>query len=225
MDHYIAHDKMYVSTDCIIFGFDEGVLKLLVFKRRVDPLKGDWSLIGSFVKRNENVDKAAKRVLKEITGLDDIYMEQLKVYGHAKRDPGYRCVSIGQYALIRIDDHDKALVEKHGAKWYEFAQLPKLVLDHNVMVKDALEALRKKATYQSIGSELLPEKFTIPQLQRLYEVIYQKTIDPRNFRKKIMSFKILDQLDEKDMSTSKRGAYLYKFNQNIARSYKNVFKF
>jgi len=225
MDFYKDNDKMYISTDCIIFGFDAGVLKLLIFKRRVAPFKGEWSLIGSFVKLNEDVDVAAKRVLKDITGLDNIYMEQLKTYGSAQRDPGYRCVSVGQYALIRISEHDKELVEKHGAEWYDFSKLPKLVLDHDIMVKEALEALRFKASFQPIGFELLPEKFTIPQLQQLYEAIYQKEIDPRNFRKKIMSFNILEQLDEKDKSTSKRGAYLYKFNRNTAKTYKNVFKF
>ena len=211
-DFYSKNDKMYVATDCIIFGFDEGKLKLLIFKRRVEPLKNSWSLIGSFVKLNEDVAQAAKRVLKEITGLGNVFMEELKSYGKAERDPGYRSISIGQYALIRLDDYDKKLVKKHGAHWYEIDKVPTLVLDHNQMVEDALERLKRKARYKPIGFELLPEKFTIPQLQQLYEAIYQKDLDARNFRKKVLSLNVLVKLDEKDKSTSRRGAFLYKFD-------------
>lgn len=211
-DFYAPQDKMYVATDCIIFGFEDGKLKLLVFKRRVEPLMGEWSLIGSFVKLNEDVDEAAQRVLEEITGLKNIFMEQLKSYGAANRDPGYRCVSIGQYALIRINDYDKELVEKHGAHWYDIDELPNLVLDHNQMVIDALEKLKQKARYQPLGFELLPEKFTIPQLQQLYEAIYQKELDARNFRKKALSNNVLIKLEEKDKTSSRRGAFLYKFD-------------
>lgn len=211
-DFYAPQDKMYVATDCIIFGFEDGRLKLLVFKRRVEPLMGEWSLIGSFVKLNEDVDEAAQRVLEEITGLKNIFMEQLKSYGAANRDPGYRCVSIGQYALIRINDYDRELVEKHGAHWYDIDDLPDLVLDHNQMVIDALEKLKQKARYQPLGFELLPEKFTIPQLQQLYEAIYQKELDARNFRKKALSNNVLIKLEEKDKTSSRRGAFLYKFD-------------
>lgn len=211
-DSYSRHDKMYVATDCIIFGFDEGRIKLLVFKRRVAPFEGNWSLIGSFVKLEEDVEDSAKRVLEEITGLKNVFMEQLKAYGAAERDPGYRCVSIGQYALIRINDYDRKLVEKHGAHWHDIDEVPDLVLDHNQMVTDAQERLKRKARYQPIGFELLPEKFTIPQLQQLYEAIYQKELDARNFRKKVLSHNVLIKLDEKDKSTSRRGAFLYKFD-------------
>ena len=211
-DYYVQQDKMYVATDCIIFGFDAGKLKLLIFKRRVEPLKGEWSLIGSFVKIDEDVDKAAKRVLAEITGLKNVFMEELKTYGKADRDPGFRCISIGQYALIRIEDYDKELIEKHGAHWYELDQIPNLVLDHNQMVQDALGRLRRKARYEPIGFELLPQKFTIPQLQQLYEAIYQKELDARNFRKKVLSYNVLIKLEEKDKSSSRRGAFLYKFD-------------
>ncbi|WP_037320795.1 NUDIX domain-containing protein [Salegentibacter sp. Hel_I_6] len=218
-DYYADNDKMYVATDCIIFGFDEGKLKLLIFKRRVEPLKGTWSLIGSFVKLDEDVDHAAKRVLKEITGLENVFMEELKCYGVAERDPGYRSISVGQYALIRLDEYDKKLVNKHGAHWYEIEKLPDLVLDHNQMVKDALERLKRKARYKPIGFELLPEKFTIPQLQQLYEAIYQKELDARNFRKKVLSLNVLFKLDEKDKTTSRRGAFLYKFDH---KNYKEL---
>lgn len=208
---------MYVATDCVIFGFDEGSLKLLIFKRRVKPLMRTWSLIGSFVKLNEDVSSAAKRVLKEITGLENVFMEELKCYGRADRDPGYRAISIAQYALIRIGEYDKELVESHGANWYDIDEVPDLVLDHNQMVHDALERIKRKARYKPIGFELLPEKFTIPQLQRLYEAVYRKKLDARNFRKKVISLNVLVKLDEKDKSTSRRGAFLYKFDHKTYR--------
>ena len=139
-DYYDQNDKMYVATDCIIFGFDKGKLKLLIFKRRIEPRSGEWSLVGSFVKLNEDVSHAAQRVLTEITGLENVFMEQLHTYGTADRDPGYRCISIAQYALMRIDDSDKDLVEKHGAHWYDIDQKPTLVMDHDQMVAHAIES-------------------------------------------------------------------------------------
>ena len=212
IDYYSHKDKMYVATDCIVFGFDKGELKLLIFKRRVQPDIGQWSLIGSFVELDEDVDEAAKRVLKEITGLNNVFFDQLKAYGKSERDHGYRCISIAQYALIRVDEYDKELVEKHGAFWYKVKDLPSLVLDHNQMVRDALKELRRKARFQPIGFELLPEKFTIPQLQLLYEAIYQRKMDSGNFRKKVLSLNVLKKLEEKDKSSSKRGAFLYTFD-------------
>ena len=164
-DWYVPEKKLYVATDCIIFGFDEGILKLLVFERRIEPFKGVLSLIGSFVKPNETANNAARRVLKETTGLDNIFMEELKTYSEVERDPGARCISIANYALIRIEESDIALVEKHDASWHKVDKLPNLVLDHNIMVKDALDRLREKARFYPIGFELLPKKFTIPQLQ------------------------------------------------------------
>ncbi|MFV0565299.1 MAG: NUDIX hydrolase [Flavobacteriaceae bacterium] len=210
--YYDNAAKIYVATDCIIFGFDNGILKLLLFKRRVEPLKGKLSLIGSFVKPNENATEAAKRVLKEITGLDNIFMEELKTYSEVDRDSGARCISIAQYALIRIEEYNKELVEKHGAFWCQVNQLPQLVLDHNTMVNDALERLTEKSKFYPIGIELLPENFTIPQLQDLYEVIHQKKMDSRNFRKKLLSLKLLIPLNKKDKTASKKGAFLYKFD-------------
>lgn len=220
-DLYGQSVKMYVATDCIIFGFDSGNLKLLLFKRRVSPLKGEWSLIGSFVKLDEDVSAAAERVLEETTGLKNVFMEELKVYGAVDRDPGYRCISVGQYALIRLNEYDKELVEQHGAEWHDVKELPELVLDHGQMVKDALEKLKQKARFQPLGFELLPEKFTIPQLQSVYEAIFQKELDTRNFRKKVFSHNVLVKLDEKDKSGSKRGAFLYKFDQD---RYKDLIK-
>lgn len=209
---YASEEKLYVATDCIIFGYDQGILKLLVFDRWVEPFKGYLSLIGSFIKPHENVNTAARRVLKEITGLDDVFMEELKTYSDVNRDLGARCISIANYALIRIDESDKVLVKNHGAIWYEVDKLPSLVFDHSMMVKDAFLKLQEKAKFYPIGFELLPKKFTIPQLQKLYEAIFQKTLDSRNFRKKLLSLKLLIPLNEKDKSGSRKGAFLYKFN-------------
>ncbi|MCB7480730.1 NUDIX hydrolase [Christiangramia sediminis] len=226
IDLYQVKEKMYVATDCIIFGFHEGNLKLLVFKRRVEPLQGEWSLIGSFVRLDEDLEVAGQRVLTETTGLKDVFMQQLRTYGKKDRDPGYRCISVAQYALIRIDEYDEKLVEEHGARWYEIDHLPLLILDHNEMVHDALMQLKQNARYKPIGFELLPEKFTIPQLQSLYEAIYQRELDARNFRKKVLSLNVLEKLDEKDKTTSKRGAFLYKFNyENYQKLLKSGYNF
>ncbi|MDO6603731.1 NUDIX domain-containing protein [Arenibacter palladensis] len=209
---YIEQPKILVATDCIVFGFDEGILKLLVFRRRIDPFKGEWSLIGSFVNEEESVPDAARRVLLQFTGLENIFLEELKAYSDVDRDSGARCISIAQYALIRINDYDREQVELHGAKWFALEDVPQLVLDHNTMIADALDRLRQKTTHKPIGFELLPEKFTIPQLQSLYEAIHQTKLDDRNFRKKLLSFDLLIKLNEKDKSTSKKGAFLYRFD-------------
>lgn len=221
VDLYDVKQKMYVATDCIIFGFHSGELKLLLFKRKLEPLEGEWSLIGSFVRLDEDIDEAAKRALKEVTGLDNVFLEQLKSYGAIDRDPGYRCISIAQYALIRINDYDEQLVEDFGARWFKMNEIPELILDHNAMVRDALSQLQLNARRKPIGFELLPDKFTIPQLQSLYESIYEQELDSRNFRKKLLSLDVLKKLNEKDKTTSKRGAFLYKFDR---KNYQKLLK-
>jgi ADP-ribose pyrophosphatase YjhB (NUDIX family) len=221
---YEHQQKMHVAVDCIIFGFSEGELKLLVFKRKVEPLSGKWSLIGSFVKSNEDVKSAAGRVLNELTGLENVFLKELKCYSAVERDPGQRCISIAHYALIDAQDHNKQIVTDHDAHWFTINELPPLVLDHTTMALEALEALKVEARYQPIGFELLPERFTMPQLQSLYEAIYGKPLDSRNFRKKVNSFNVLLKTSEKDYRSSKKGAYLYRFdevryNQLVASGY------
>jgi ADP-ribose pyrophosphatase YjhB (NUDIX family) len=210
---YKHQQKMHVAVDCIIFGFSEGKLKLLVFRRKVEPLSGKWSLIGSFVKSNEDVKSAAGRVLNKLTGLENIFLKELKCYSAVARDPGQRCISIAHYALIDAEDHNKQIVANHDAHWFTINELPQLVLDHTTMALDALEALKVEARYQPIGFELLPERFTMPQLQSLYEAIYGKSLDSRNFRKKVNSFNVLLKTSDKDYSSSKKGAYLYRFDE------------
>lgn len=221
---YSNQEKFLVAVDCIIFGFDSKELKLLLFKRKVEPLKGEWSLIGSFIKNNLSLNEAANQVLFESTGLNNIYLEELQTYSKVDRDPGERVISVAFFSLIRINELLEFGVEKFNAHWFSLNEIPELILDHRKMLDDAIYKLKTKARYQPLGFELLPEKFTIPQLQLLYECIYQKKLDDRNFRKKILSFDILTKTTEKDKSGSKKGAFLFKFNKTkfnkfIAKGY------
>lgn len=207
-------DKMLVSIDCLVFGYDiqEENLKVLLFQRKVEPFAGEWSLIGGFVNLEEDIITAAKRILKGFTGLEDVFLEQLSTFGKANRDPGGRVVSILYWSLIKLDEIHKDIVNSHGAKWYEISNLPKLVMDHQQMVNLGVEKLLTYAKTRPLGFELLPEKFTLPQLLCLYEAIYGRKIDDRNFRKKILSTELLIRLQEKDKSSSKKGAFLYQFD-------------
>ncbi len=211
--YYQHSNKHLVAVDCIIFGFQNDVLKILLLKRKVAPLKGQWSLIGSFVNTGEHLDNAAKRILKESTGLQNVFMEQLHCFGKSDRDPGDRVISIAYTALMRLEESDESKVEAFGAKWVELKKKPDLVIDHNEMMALALKQLQRKARLYPIGFELLPKKFTLPQLLKLYQAIYQQKIDDRNFRKKILSFGILKKLEEKDKSESKKGAFYYSFDK------------
>lgn len=210
---YKTEEKHLVAIDSIIFGFSEAQLKLLLIQRKFEPCKGDWSLMGGFVKKNENVDDAAHRILEELTGLDDIFLEQLHTYGNVDRDPGERVISIAHFALINIEKYNNKLGKKHGAQWFNFEDIPDLIFDHNEMVTRAWKRLKRQTAIQPIGFELLPEKFTLTQLQNLYEAIHQQSFDKRNFRKKILSMDVLEKLEEKDKASSKRGAFLYRFNK------------
>jgi len=211
--YYPDEDRQLVAVDCIIFGFDAGMLKLLVVKRSFEPGKGRWSLAGGFLRKNESLDDCASRVLLELTGLKEVYLEQLQSYGDIARDEGDRVVSVAYYALLNIKDHNLDLSSDNDAYWCPLDEMPDLIFDHGDMVGKALKRLKRKVKIQPVGFELLPGKFTLPQLQTLYESIYQKDLDKRNFRKKILSMDLLDKLPEKDKSNSKKGAYFYSFNQ------------
>lgn len=212
-NYYSNYDKHYVALDCIIFGFEGGELKLLLLKRKFEPAKGEWSLMGGFLDKSESLDDGARRILHQLTGLNDIYMEQLYTYGDVNRDSGERTISVTYYALIKVDENDRKLAEAHGAQWVSIDKVPKLIFDHNKMVKKALSTLRSKIVRKPIGFELLPGKFTLPQLQNLYEAINQEQLDKRNFRKRILEIGLLDKLDEKEKESSKKGAFYYKFNK------------
>ncbi|MDR2953657.1 MAG: NUDIX domain-containing protein [Prevotella sp.] len=210
---YREEEKYYVAVDCIILGFKEGKLYLLVSKRKFDPRRGEDTLMGGFIKPTESLSETVKRVLYEYTEIDDVYMEQVGTYGSVDRDEGERVLSIAYYALIDLEMFDEELCEKYNARWEELDKVGKLIFDHNLMLRDTIEMLRIRAATKPIGFSLLPEKFTLPQLQTLYEAIYQKPLDKRNFRKKILEMDILEKLDEKDKSSSKRGAFYYTFNK------------
>lgn len=214
-NQYAEHDRILVALDCIIFGFDrEEGLKLLLIKRDFKPEKGSWSLMGGFLKRDESLDEAAYRILHQLTGLKNLYMQQLYGFGEVDRDPVERTISVAYFALIDIQEHDKDLVEHYGAKWFPICGIPDLIFDHNKMVEAAKARLQYEASHQPVGFELLPEKFTMPELQKLYEAIYETELDKRNFRRRILSMDVLIKTNEKQKKYSKKGAYLYKFNKD-----------
>jgi 8-oxo-dGTP diphosphatase len=228
MEIYSNSTRHIVAVDCIIFGYDvlEKELKLLLFKRMFEPAKGRWSLAGGFVEPHESLDNAASRILRNLTGLESVYMKQSFAYGEIDRDPGDRVISVAYFALITIRDINKRLAEKNGVSWMSLSSLPDLIFDHPQMVKQALIDLQNQIRIKPVGFELLPEKFTLVQLQDLYEAILRKNIDKRNFRKKILSMGILEKLDEKEKETSKKGAWYYKFNEaNYKRLKQNGFYF
>ena len=212
-EYYSEHPKFYVAVDCIIFGFDKGELKLLIHKRRFEPAKGQWSLFGGFVKEDESLENAANRILKELTGLEKIYMEELQTYGSINRDPAGRVISVAYYALIPAHKYSAEYSKQYGATWVSVRDLPSLIMDHDSMVRTGLARLKRQTSSQPIGFELLPKEFTIPQLQALYEAIYQSKLDKRNFRKKILSMDVLIKLEEKDKTNSRKGAFLYRFDK------------
>ncbi|RRD92877.1 NUDIX hydrolase [Bacteroides heparinolyticus] len=216
-DYYSSNPKFYVGVDCIIFGFHEGELHLLLLKRNFKPAMGEWSLMGGFVQENESVDDAAKRVLKELTGLHNVYMEQVGSYGTVDRDPGERVISIAYYALVNINEYDKDLVHQHNAFWVNIKNLPPLIFDHPLMVENALSLMQQKASSEPIGFNLLPKLFTLTQLQTMYEAIFGEEMDKRNFRKRISEMDFVEKTNKIDKITSKRGAALYKFNEKVYR--------
>ncbi|WP_336065370.1 NrtR DNA-binding winged helix domain-containing protein [Mesoflavibacter sp. CH_XMU1404-2] len=213
LNNYSKEDKVLLAVDCIIFGFEKNKLKILLIKRDFEPEKGKWSLIGGFLKKDETLNQAGNRVLKHLTGYDDIYMEQFNTYSEVDRDPVDRTISVSYYALINIETHS-ALEEEYSAKWFALDKIPKLIFDHDIMVRHALNRLRYRATHKPIGFELLPEKFTMKQLQKLYESILRTKLDKRNFASKINTLDILVKLDEKDMNSSRKGSFLYTFDES-----------
>jgi 8-oxo-dGTP diphosphatase len=210
---YSEYAEHFVAVDCIIFGFDHDKLKLLLIKRNFEPQKDKWSLMGGFVENNESVDEAALRVLDSLTGLKDIYLEQLYTYGDVERDLEDRVISVAYFALIKTNEFEETS-GNFQAKWFTLEEKPELIFDHDIMVDKALRRLKRKSKSQPIGFELLPDKFTIPQLQNLYEAIWMEKLDKRNFRKKIISTGVLKKLEEKDKESSKKGAFFYQFDKD-----------
>ena len=210
---YNSHDRILLAVDCIIFGFDGKEMKALLIKRGFEPEKGKWSLMGGFVNQDENVHDAAARILKELTGLTNIYMEQLYCFGDTNRDPAGRVVSVAYFALINIADYNEQLNNNHEARWFPLNKIPALIFDHKQMVQKGKETLVEKVANHPIGFELLPPKFTLSQLQNLYEAIYETSLDKRNFTRKILSINVLLKLKEKEKESSRKGAFYYVFDK------------
>ena len=211
---YSEHSQVLLSVDCIIFGFDEGKLKILIGRRKMDPGRGEWSLYGGFVRSDEGIDEAVNRVLFDLTGLRNLYMRQVGAFGNVDRDPGERVVSIAYYALINVNDYDDRLRREHGVEWVNIDDLPQLYSDHNEMVLKARKLMKQKIASQPVGFRLLPSLFTLTQLQRLYEAVNGEPIDKRNFRKRIKDMDFIEKTELIDKTGSKRGAFLYRFNKN-----------
>ncbi|WP_157206276.1 NUDIX hydrolase [Mariniflexile maritimum] len=210
---YNQADKVFLAVDCIIFGFDNEDLKVLLIKRDFEPEKGKWSLMGGFLKKDETLNDAASRILFKLTGMHNIYMEQLYSFSEVNRDPVARTISTSYYAIINIEKHNEELIANYEAKWFSLSKAPHLIFDHDEMLGRAIRRLRRRTSISPIGFELLPEKFTMRQLQKLYEAILDKELDKRNFINKINSMDILIKLKEKDMSSSTKGSYLFMFDQ------------
>ena len=221
MNRYPGESRILVAVDCIIFGFDGTDIKLLIVQRGLKPEKGKWSLMGGFLQPPESLEQAANRILKKLTGLEGVYLEQLKAFGEPDRDPVERTLSIAYFALIDIHQYEKQLSNEYHPEWVHLHKMPELIFDHKKMVEIAKRQLRYKAALHPILFELLPAKFTIPQLQNLYEGIYDAAFDNRNFSRKVLSTELLIKQKEKDKANSKKGAFYYKLDK---RKYKANFQ-
>src|SRR5436190_21069785 len=213
MRYTYKYPRPALTVDCVVFGFDEGELKILLIQRGLEPFKGRWALPGGFVRVDETVDAAARRELQEEAGLTNVFLEQLYTFGAVDRDPRERVVSVAYYAFVKLSDHRaKAATDASNAQWFPISKGPKLAFDHAAILATALARLKGKVRYQPIGFELLPPKFTLSQLQHLYEAVLGTELDKRNFRKKVLSFGLLRPLKETQMSGRHRPAQLFHFD-------------
>lgn len=200
-----------VTTDCVIFGFDGERLQVLLIERGIEPFKGKWAFPGGFIKMDESAEEGALRELREETGLDNAHIEQFHTFSDPNRDPRERVITIAYLALVRLQEV-KAGDDAAAARWFPIDEIPSLAFDHDHILRIALQRLREQLHFQPIGFELLPEKFTMKELQTLYESILGVSFDRRNFSKKMMHLELLIELDETVWPTRKREAKLFKFN-------------
>jgi 8-oxo-dGTP diphosphatase len=211
-----------LAVDCVVFGLDDVDLKILLIQRDIPPCEGQWTLPGGFVREDETLEEAALRELEEETGLQNVFLEQLYTFGGLERDPRERVVTVAYYALVKMVDHRvQAATDARNAAWFSLHDATNLVFDHDQIVEVAYQRLRSKVRYQPIGFELLPTKFTLRQLQHLYETIMDRSLDKRNFRKKILSMDVLIELDEVEQDVAHRAARLYRFDK---QKYKRLVK-
>ncbi len=222
MSYTYDYPRPSVTVDCVVFGLDEEDLKVLLIQRSLEPFKGRWALPGGFVRMEESLEDAARRELAEEAGVRPGLLEQLYTFGEPGRDPRGRVITVAYFALVKLTDHKvQAATDASEAAWFSVWDMPKLAFDHAEVVATALQRLKGKVRYQPIGFELLPPKFTLTQLQRLYETILEKELDKRNFRKKILAMDLLEELDEVEQDVSHRAARLYRFDH---KKYKQLEK-
>jgi len=215
MAHEYEYARAALTVDIVVFALDENDLQVMLIERDLDPFAGQWALPGGFVHETETLDSAARRELEEETGLKEIFLEQLYTFGAMDRDPRERVVTVAYFALVNLEGHDvRASTDARNAAWFSVDELPSLAFDHDTIMDAALERLRGKVRYQPIGFELLPSKFALRELQHMYEVILDRKLDKRNFRKKILSMDILIELDEIEKDVAHRAAKLYRFDKN-----------
>ena len=216
-----------VTVDCVVFGLDDEDLKVLLIRRDLPPFEDKWALPGGFVRLDETLDEAARRELQEETSLERVFLEQLYTFGGIDRDPRERVITVAYYALVRLSDHRvQAATDARDAVWFAMDDLPPLAFDHDQLLETAHQRLQGKVRYQPIGFELLPPKFTLTQLQKLYEIVLGRVLDKRNFRKKIQGMGILEELDEVEKDVAHRAARLYRFDKKeYGRMVKQGFHF
>ncbi|MFT3844371.1 MAG: NUDIX domain-containing protein [Lacibacter sp.] len=223
MNKYQKQTRLLAAVDCIVFGFDGQKLNILLIKRGFEPKKDHWSLMGGFVEPSESADQAATRILKKLTGLEGVYLDQFHTFSEPDRDPIERTLSIAYFALIDISQYEKQISEEYHPEWFPLNKIPDLIFDHNQMINLAKERLRYKAALHPLLFELLPAKFTLPLLQSLFEDVYETTFDKRNFSRKILSTGLLLKQKDKDKGSSKKGAFYYKLDKKHYQ--KNFHKF
>ena len=222
MPHTYQYPRAALTVDCVVFGLDDQDLKVLLIQRGLPPFEGKWALPGGFVRVTETLEDAARRELEEETGLSQVFLEQLYTFGDVERDPRERVVSVAYYALVTLSDHDvHAATDARDAAWFGVHDVPSLAFDHAGILQMALERLRGKLRYQPIGFELLPKKFTLSQLQHLYELVLERELDKRNFRKRVLAMDLLIETDEVQQDVAHRAARLYRFDE---RKYRRLAK-
>ncbi len=213
MPHTYEYARPALTVDAVVFGLDAGELKILLIQRGQSPFQGQWALPGGFIQEGETLDEAVARELEEEAGLRQVFLEQLYTFGAVARDPRERVVSVAYYALVKLADHTtRAATDAADARWFPATAPPPLAFDHADILSMALDRLRGKLRYQPLGFELLPEKFTLTQLQQLYETVLGTPLDKRNFRKKVLGFDLLIPLEETQREGPHRPAQLFRFD-------------
>lgn len=215
MQYYKKESKLLVAVDCIIFGFNGESIDILLIKRGFEPEIGKWSLMGGFVQPDESPELSAARVLKDLTGIEHVFMDQCGVFGNPARETEERVISIVYYALVDKQKYQNNPNDQYESQWFALKEIPNLIFDHHDMIDQAIRELQTKAALYPILFKLLPEKFTIPQIAIIYENVYQITFDKRNFSRKLNASGILIKLNEKDKENSKRGAFYYRINKDL----------